>query len=83
MLHLDIPDTVTQALRLPSAEQPQRLKIELALALYAQGILSLGKARQLAELDKYAFGQLLGVRQIPRHYDETDLQDDVNYAHRE
>ncbi len=82
-IRLEIPDAVTQAMRLPSAEQPHRLRVELALALYAQGILSLGKARQLAELDKYAFGQLLGARQIPRHYDESDLQDDVTYAHRQ
>ncbi|NTU63631.1 MAG: UPF0175 family protein, partial [Chloroflexi bacterium] len=47
-LQLEIPDSVTQALRLPRAEQQQRLTTELALSLYAQGILSFGKAREMA-----------------------------------
>ena len=79
-LQLDIPDSVARSLRLPSAEREQRLKVELALSLYSQGILSFGKARQLAEISHYEFGQLLGKRQIIRHYDDTDLQDDLDYA---
>ena len=41
---LDIPDSVIQGLRVPEGEVPERLRLELALALYAQGALSLGKA---------------------------------------
>jgi hypothetical protein len=37
---LNIPDSVLQGLRIPEAEIAQRLRIELALALYAQGVLS-------------------------------------------
>jgi predicted HTH domain antitoxin len=51
--------------------------LELALALYARGILSFGKARELTGLSKYEFGILLGKRDIPRHYEREDLQDDV------
>ena len=79
-LQLDIPDSITQALRLPRPEQQQRLTTELALSLYAQGILSFGKAREMARLDKYEFGVLLGQRGIARHYEPDDLQDDVTYA---
>jgi predicted HTH domain antitoxin len=79
-LQLDIPDSVTQAIRLPRAEQQQRLTTELALSLYAQGILSFGKAREMARLSKYEFGVLLGQRGIARHYEQDDLQDDVTYA---
>jgi predicted HTH domain antitoxin len=79
-LQLDIPDSVTQALRLPHAEQQQRLTTELALSLYAQSILSFGKAREMARLGKYEFGVLLGQRGISRRYELDDLQDDVTYA---
>jgi predicted HTH domain antitoxin len=79
-LQLEIPDSVTQALRLPQPEQRRRLTTELALSLYTQGILSFGKARELTALSKYEFGQLLGERRIPRQYDSTDLQDDIAYA---
>ena len=79
-LHLEIPDTVTQAMRLPDGEREQRILMELAVSLYAQGILSFGKARQLCGMTKFEFGVLLGKRNVPRHYTAEDLQDDLNYA---
>lgn len=77
---LEIPDSIVSAMRLPGRDRRRQLKAELAISLYAQGALSLGKARELAEMDRSAFGALLQVRNIPRHYDETDLQDDLAYA---
>jgi predicted HTH domain antitoxin len=79
-IHLEIPDTVTQAMRLPDGEREQRILMELAISLYAQGILSFGKARQLCGMTKFEFGVLLGKRNVPRHYTAEDLQDDLNYA---
>jgi len=79
-IHLKIPDAVAEAMRLPGGERQQRILIELAISLYAQGILSFGKARQLCEMTKYEFGLLLGKRGIPRHYSQDDFQDDLAYA---
>ena len=79
-IKLEIPDHVAQAIRLPVTDQEQQLLIELAVALYARGILSFGKARELTTLSKYEFGLLLGRREIPRHYNAEDLQDDIDYA---
>jgi predicted HTH domain antitoxin len=81
-IQLEIPDSIAEALRLSRQDQKQQLLLELALALYARGILSFGKARELAGLSQYEFGLLLGKREIPRHYTESDLQDDVSYARR-
>jgi predicted HTH domain antitoxin len=81
-IQLHIPDSIAQALRLPVLEQQQQLLVELALALYGRGILSFGKARELAGLGKYEFGSLLGQRNIPRHYASNDLESDLNYARR-
>jgi predicted HTH domain antitoxin len=81
-IQLQIPDSIAQAMRLPSLEQQQQLMIELAAALYARGILTFGKARELCGLSKYEFGLLLGHRGIPRHYTADDLRDDVTYARR-
>lgn len=77
---LEIPDSVVRAMRLPHNEQPRQLKVELALSLYAQGILSFGKSCELAEATQLEFSILLGKRNIPRQYDEQDLQDDIAYA---
>jgi len=79
---LEIPDSVARAMRLPPNEQRRQLQVELAASLYAQRILSFGKACELAGLTQVEFGLLLGKRNTPRHYDEQDLQDDLAYAGR-
>jgi predicted HTH domain antitoxin len=43
-------------------------------------MLSFGKARELAGLSKYAFGQLLGERSVERHYGPEELEEDLRYA---
>jgi len=79
-VRLQIPDSVAQAIRLPEDRIEQELRLELAIALYAQGLVSFGKARELAGKDKYEFGQLLGERRIARHYGREELEDDLDYA---
>jgi predicted HTH domain antitoxin len=79
-IRLDIPESVASSLRLPVPEVEPRLRTELAIALYAQGILPFGKACELAESSRYAFAGLLANRNIPRHYSESDLALDLDYA---
>jgi predicted HTH domain antitoxin len=79
-IHLQIPDTVVQAIRLPEERISRELIVELSLSLYAQRLLSFGKARELAAMEKYDFGRLLGARGIPRHYGTEELEDDLIYG---
>ena len=79
-LQISISDSIVQALRLPEQRIEQELRRELAIALYTQDILSFGKARELAEMGKYEFGQLLALRGVVRHYGFAELDDDLNYA---
>lgn len=79
-IQISISDSILQAIRLPEQRIEQELLQELAIALYAQDILSFGKARELAQMDKYEFGQLLGRRGVLRHYGGEELDDDLNYA---
>ena len=81
-IQLKIPDGVVDALRLPSGGQEGQLMLELAVSLYARGILSFGKARELSGVSRYEFSLALGQRGIPRHYGADDLEDDVAYARR-
>lgn len=79
-LQILISDSVLQAIRLPEQRIEQELRQELAIALYSQDLLSFGKARELAVMDKYEFGQLLGARGVLRHYTPEELDDDLTYA---
>ncbi len=61
-------------------EVEERLRCELALALYAESILSFGKAAELAAISRDRFGDLVTHRGIPRHYGAEDLAEDMAYG---
>ena len=79
-MQLSIPDSVAEAIRLPERRKETEMLKELAIALYAQELLSFGKARELANMGVYEFSQLLGERDISRHYGKEELEEDLNYA---
>ena len=54
------------------------LQQELAIFLYAQGRLGIGKARELAGMSLWEFRQLLAARRIAPHYDVDELNEDVS-----
>lgn len=70
---LEVPNDVLDSARLTIPE----LKIEIAVYLYSQGRLSIGKARELAGLTLWEFRQLLASRRISAHYDAEDLDQDI------
>lgn len=77
---LQVPDSVARSLRLPESEVAERLRCELALSLYAQGILAFGKAVELAAISRYEFAALLARRGIPPQYGPEDLAEDLAYG---
>lgn len=79
-MQISIPESIVQAIQLPENRIEAELLKELALALYEQELLSFGKACELAQLDYYQFGKMLGDRNIVRHYSETEMEEDLDYA---
>lgn len=71
--HLEIPSDVLDSARMTIAE----MQTELAIHLYEQGRLSVGKAHELAGLSLWEFRQILGSRRIPPHFDDDDLSQDL------
>jgi predicted HTH domain antitoxin len=76
-LMLEIPGDLYRAIKLPSAEVPRRLKRELAVRLYDKGLLTFGKARELAEMTRWDFHDLLGEEGVLRRYDMEELEEDL------
>lgn len=76
-LWLEIPAHILDTLPLPPGEVESRLLRELAVGLYAKDLLSIGKAAELAGMERWAFGEPLGREGVPRHYSEEDLMDDI------
>jgi predicted HTH domain antitoxin len=76
-LFIEIPEEVTAHLRLPPRNLKQELKKELAVHLYAEGLLPEASACSLAGMTRLAFARLLGERQIPVRYTPEDLDHDL------
>ena len=72
IIELEVPREILESARITPGGALQ----ELAVALYAEGKLSLGKARELAGMPHWRFRQLLGSREVPPHYAVTDIEED-------
>jgi predicted HTH domain antitoxin len=71
--YLEIPQDVLDSARLTV----DQVLVELAVHLYEQGRLSIGKAHELAGLSLWEFRQLLGFRRIPPHFAAEDLEQEL------
>jgi predicted HTH domain antitoxin len=69
--------TVSKELQLATHLSAQEIRRELAISLYAQGKLSAGKARELAEMNVIEFQCLLGAHDVSISYGVEDFQDDL------
>ena len=79
---LHIPDSITTGLRLPEGEIEARLRLELALALYGQGILSFGKAAELVGADRARLAEQLTNRSYSEALRPEELAEHLSYAAR-
>jgi predicted HTH domain antitoxin len=77
---VQIPESIARSLRVPEAEAEQRVREELAAALYGRGLLSFGKASELAGVSRLAFADVVSVRGIYRHYGQEESNEDAAYA---
>jgi predicted HTH domain antitoxin len=75
---LNIPDEIVAAIKWPREQLDRQLSVEMAFALYQRGLASMGSARRLAQLDKWAFIEGLAERRIARHYGEKELEEDIS-----
>ncbi len=75
-----VPRDIVEGARVPEEEFERIARIELAVALYARGVLSLGQARRLARLSKWEFLEELARRGVERHYTREELEDDIAFA---
>jgi len=56
---------------------PEQVAIELAVYLYAQKRMTMGQAREMANLDQLAFQHELAKREVYIHYDWEDIEQDL------
>ena len=77
---ITVPDSVVSAIRLPEPEVEERLRMELAIALYAQEILSLREGSGVGGNGSDSIRPIAWQARDSRHYSDEDLARDLRYA---
>jgi len=76
-LHVTFPKSLELTLNKSESETVSTIKEIVALHLYKNGTISLGKAGEIMGLSKQEMLHLLSIRRIPINYDVNDLESDL------
>ena len=76
-LHVTFPKSLEITLNKSESETVSTIKEIVALHLYKNGTISLGKAGEIMGLSKQEMLHRLSIRRIPINYDVDDLKSDL------
>lgn len=72
-MELRLPDQLIRGINMTEEEW----LLDLAIGLFVDRRVTLGRGAEIAGISKPAFLEVLGRRKIPINYDEADLESDV------
>ncbi|AGK61253.1 hypothetical protein Asulf_01257 [Archaeoglobus sulfaticallidus PM70-1] len=76
-ISVQIPQELARILGVKASELPKVVRLYLAIELYREGKVSLGKASEIAGLSKWEMMEILASKGISLQYDEEDLKEDI------
>ncbi|MCK4929186.1 MAG: UPF0175 family protein [Methanosarcinales archaeon] len=80
---LNLPASFPSSVKVSESEMPEFIKRTLAIELYREGKLSLGKAAELAGArNKWEMLTILDNNGVPLNYTIKDLEDDLDTLER-
>lgn len=77
-IQVDLPTELLQAARIQACEVPKLL----ALELFREGTISLGRAAELCGVPLAEFMDFAAERDVPLHYTSEDLEQDRQFIER-
>lgn len=69
-----IPSDLSRILRVDEKQLPKLVRIYLAVELYREGVVSLGKAAEIAGVTKAEMMEILASKGVPLNYTEEDFR---------
>ncbi|MDD3276690.1 MAG: UPF0175 family protein [Kiritimatiellales bacterium] len=72
-MQISFPDELTRGLDLT----PEHARMDMAIGLYAERRITLGRAAKIAGMAQAVFLRKLGELRIPMHYDLSELEADL------
>jgi len=76
-ISVKVPRDLVRILKVRDEEVPKLVKLYLAIELYREGKISLGKAAEIAGVSKWEMMEILASKNIPIQYDVNDLEKDI------
>ena len=74
---VEIPKDLTRLLRIREKDLPKKVREIIAVELYRDGIVSIGKAAEIAGITKWEMLEILAMKKIPLQYYPEDLEEDI------
>jgi len=76
-ISVKVPRDLVRILKVRDEEVPKLVRLYLAIELYREGKVSLGKAAEIAGVSKWEMMEILASKNVPIQYDVVDLERDI------
>ena len=74
---VDIPRELIYIFKIQEKDLSKAVRESLAIELYREGKISMGKAAEIAEVSRWEMFDLLGRKKIPMQYHPEDFKQDI------
>ena len=76
-ISVKVPRDLVRILKVRDEDVPKLVRLCLAIELYREGKVSLGKAAEIAGVSKWEMIEILASKNVPIQYDIKDLEKDI------
>lgn len=76
-LSVNLPRELVHILRVRERDFQKAVRESLAVELYREGAISLGKAAELAKVSTWEMFEILSAKKVPIGYYPEDLKEDI------
>ncbi len=76
-ISVDLPGDLINIFKIRERDFPSIVRETLSIELYREGLISIGKAAEIAGVSIWKMQEILANRKVPIHYYPEDLEKDI------
>jgi predicted HTH domain antitoxin len=74
---IDFPRDLINIFKIREKEFPHKVRATLSVELYREGLVSIGKAAEIAKVSIWEMQEILAEKKVPLNYYSEDLETDI------
>jgi predicted HTH domain antitoxin len=74
---IDFPRDLINIFKIREKEFPHKVRVTLSVELYREGLVSIGKAAEIAKVSIWEMQEILAEKKVPLNYYSEDLETDI------